>query len=44
VLINQTDKNVNVYADPFCVTPGLAVAPGYGSHVALGSGSFSVDR
>lgn len=44
VLINQTDKAVLIYADPFCLTPGLTVAPGYGSHVAPGSGSFSVDR
>jgi hypothetical protein len=44
VLVNQTDKDVIVYADPFCLTPGLTVAPGYGSHVALGSGSFSADR
>ncbi|MFC4857162.1 hypothetical protein [Actinophytocola glycyrrhizae] len=44
VLVNQTDKPVRVHGDPFCVTPGLTVAPGYGSHVAAGSGSFSVDR
>lgn len=44
VLINQTDKDVLIYGDPFCLTPGLTVAAGYGSHVAPGSGSFSVDR
>ncbi|MCN9242331.1 hypothetical protein NGF19_16280 [Streptomyces sp. RY43-2] len=41
VLTNRTDKPVTVYADPFCLTPGLVVQPGYGSHVAPGSGSFS---
>jgi hypothetical protein len=41
VLVNRTDRPVTVYADPFCLTPGLTVAPGYGSHVAPGSGSFS---
>ncbi|GAA4205464.1 hypothetical protein [Actinocatenispora rupis] len=41
VLTNQTDSPVHVYADPFCVTPSLTVNPGYGSHVAAGSGSFS---
>ncbi|MFI6348190.1 hypothetical protein [Streptomyces sp. NPDC050560] len=41
VLVNNTDRPVTVYADPFCVTPGLVVPPGYGSHVAPGSGSFS---
>jgi opacity protein-like surface antigen len=44
VLINQTDKDVKVYGDPFCTSPGLTVAPGFGSHVAPGSGAFSVDR
>lgn len=41
VLANRTDRPVTVYADPFCLTPGLIVKPGYGSHVAPGSGSFS---
>ncbi|PNG21360.1 hypothetical protein [Streptomyces cahuitamycinicus] len=41
VLTNHTDRPVTVYADPFCLTPGLTVEPGYGSHVAPGSGSFS---
>ncbi|MDQ3786171.1 MAG: hypothetical protein M3422_02875 [Actinomycetota bacterium] len=42
VLANQTDKAVVVHGDPFCFTPGLTVAPGYGSHVMPGSGAFSV--
>ena len=41
VLANRSDRPVTVYADPFCLTPGLIVRPGYGSHVAPGSGSFS---
>ncbi|MDA3643887.1 hypothetical protein LZ318_33265 [Saccharopolyspora indica] len=41
VLVNNTDKPVQIYGDPFCLTPSLTVAPGYGSHVAPGSGSFS---
>ncbi|MBE9373689.1 hypothetical protein IQ251_04410 [Saccharopolyspora sp. HNM0983] len=41
VLTNETDRPVRIYADPFCVTPGLEVQPGHGSHVAPGSGSFS---
>jgi hypothetical protein len=44
VLINQTDEDVLIYGDPFCLTPGLTVAPGFGSHVVPGSGSFSVVR
>jgi hypothetical protein len=44
VLVNQTDEDVTIYGDPFCIGPGLAVAPGFGSHVASGSGAFSVDR
>lgn len=42
VLVNRSDQPVTVYADPFCMTPGLTVLPGYGAHVAPGSGSFSV--
>jgi hypothetical protein len=42
VLINQTHDVVRVYGDPFCLGPSLEVAPDYGSHVAAGSGSFSV--
>lgn len=41
VLVNRTDQPVTVYADPFCLTPGLLVQPGYGSHLVAGSGSFS---
>ncbi|KAB8161255.1 hypothetical protein FH609_027310 [Streptomyces sp. 3MP-14] len=41
VLTNRTDGPVTIYGDPFCLTPGLTVQPGYGSHVAPGSGSFS---
>jgi hypothetical protein len=41
VLTNSTDRPVTVYADPLCLTPGLTVPPGYGAHVAPGSGSFS---
>ena len=42
VLVNQTDKPVRVYADPLCLSPSLTISPGYGSHVAPLSGSFSV--
>ncbi|PKW18384.1 hypothetical protein [Saccharopolyspora spinosa] len=42
VLNNQTDKPVQIYGDPFCMTPSLTVQPGRGSHVAPGSGSFSL--
>ncbi|GHF94387.1 MULTISPECIES: hypothetical protein [Amycolatopsis] len=42
VLVNETDRVVDTYADPFCVTPGVSVQPGYGTHVAPGTGSFSV--
>lgn len=41
VLTNGTDEPVRIYADPFCAGPSVAVQPGYGSHVAPGSGSFS---
>jgi hypothetical protein len=41
VLTNQTDGPVTLYADPFCATPSLTVQPGYGSHVAAGTGSFA---
>ncbi|WP_410586203.1 hypothetical protein [Amycolatopsis sp. lyj-23] len=42
VLVNETDEVVNTYVDPFCATPSVAVQPGYGTHVAPGTGSFSV--
>jgi Na+-transporting NADH:ubiquinone oxidoreductase subunit NqrA len=41
VLTNQSSGLVTVYADPYCMTPGLTVRPGYGSHVTPGAGSFS---
>ncbi|HEX2133593.1 MAG TPA: hypothetical protein VHH15_18775 [Actinophytocola sp.] len=43
VLVNQTDQPVEIYGDPLCLTPSLTVQPGFGSHVAPGSGSFSAD-
>jgi hypothetical protein len=42
VLINETDTVVNTYGDPLCLVPNLSVQPGYGAHVAPGTGSFSV--
>jgi hypothetical protein len=42
VLINETDQVVTTYGDPLCMTPSLPVQPGYGAHVAPGTGSFSV--
>jgi hypothetical protein len=41
VLINQSSGDVRIYGDPLCLTPDLTVHPGFGSHVASGSGSFS---
>ncbi|GAA0445685.1 hypothetical protein [Streptomyces olivaceiscleroticus] len=41
VLANRTDRPVQVYADPFCMTPSVTVPPGHGSHLAAGTGSFS---
>ncbi|GGX96456.1 hypothetical protein [Streptomyces minutiscleroticus] len=41
VLVNDTSGDVQIHGDPFCVSPGLTVQPGYGAHVAPGSGSFS---
>ncbi|WP_243787942.1 hypothetical protein [Saccharopolyspora gloriosae] len=41
VLINDTDDPVRIYADPFCVTPSLVIAPGHGAHIPPGTGSFS---
>lgn len=41
VLVNQSSGDVRIYADPLCLTPSLTIHPGYGSHVAPGSGSFS---
>jgi hypothetical protein len=42
VLNNQTDEPVTIHSDPFCVTPGPVVLPGFGMHVPEGYGSFSV--
>jgi hypothetical protein len=42
VLDNQTDAPVQIHPDPFCVTPGVTVLPGFGMHVPSGYGSFSV--
>ena|SRR5215203_6181059 len=42
VLSNRTDQPVRIYGDPFCMGASLTVQPGYGAHVASGSGSFSV--
>ncbi|RSN43403.1 hypothetical protein DMC64_22455 [Amycolatopsis sp. WAC 04197] len=44
VLLNQSSSEVVVHADPFCLTPGVPVEPGFGSHVPAGSGAFSVNR
>ncbi|MEZ7006295.1 hypothetical protein VM636_04330 [Streptomyces sp. SCSIO 75703] len=41
VLNNATDGPVRIYGDPFCLGPSVTVPPGYGAHVAPGSGSFS---
>ncbi|POX38938.1 hypothetical protein C3486_20780 [Streptomyces sp. Ru73] len=41
VLVNQLDRPVQVYGDPFCMTPSFTVQPGHGSHLAAGTGSFS---
>ncbi|GGL61470.1 hypothetical protein GCM10010129_01290 [Streptomyces fumigatiscleroticus] len=41
VLVNRTDGPVQIYGDPFCMSPSLAVQPGFGSHLPGGSGSFS---
>ncbi|MFI9450005.1 hypothetical protein [Amycolatopsis sp. NPDC052450] len=42
VLANLSSSDLVIHGDPFCLTPGLTVRAGYGSHVAAGSGSFSV--
>ncbi|ACU37723.1 hypothetical protein [Actinosynnema mirum] len=42
VLSNLTTKNVAIYADPFCFTLSLSVAPNSGSHVTPIAGSFRV--
>lgn len=42
VLANLTSAEVVVYGDPLCLSPGMRVQAGYGSHVPPGTGSFSV--
>lgn len=42
VLANLTSAEVGVHGDPLCLTPGMRVPAGYGSHVQPGTGSFSV--
>lgn len=41
VVVNLTDEDVVTYMDPFCLTPGVHIAPRHGSHVAPITGSFS---
>ncbi|MFE4591883.1 hypothetical protein [Streptomyces laurentii] len=41
VLGNHTDRTVRVYGNPFCLGPAVTVAPGHGTHVPGGAGSFS---
>jgi hypothetical protein len=41
VLVNQTSRTVYVHADPFCLTPGLPIRPGYGAHTGQLSSAFS---
>ena len=43
VLVNLTDQPVETYGDPLCLTPGLTVQPGYGTHVVPATGSFSAE-
>lgn len=44
VLVNDTDKPVRTFMDPFCLAPTLTVEPAHGAHVMPGTGSFSVQR
>ncbi|WP_414942741.1 hypothetical protein [Amycolatopsis sp. cmx-11-51] len=44
VLANLTSSKLVVHGDPLCLTPGVTVDPGYGSHVQPGSGAFSISR
>ncbi|MGV9351925.1 hypothetical protein [Streptomyces misionensis] len=41
VLVNETSRTVHLHADPFCLTPGIPVRPGYGAHTGQFSGAFS---
>ncbi|MFB4271561.1 hypothetical protein [Nonomuraea sp. GTA35] len=40
-LNNQTDRDVRVYADPYCLTPGMTIPAGHGAHVHPTTASFS---
>jgi len=42
LLVNTTDEDVKLYADPFCLTYSMVVPPGYGAHIPPVTGSFSV--
>lgn len=42
LLVNTTDKDVKLYADPLCLTYSMVVPPGYGSHIPPVTGTFSV--
>lgn len=42
LLVNTTDKDVKLYADPFCMAFSMVVPPGYGAHIPPVTGSFSV--
>ncbi|WP_340688030.1 hypothetical protein LCL61_18770 [Amycolatopsis coloradensis] len=42
VLANRTSAEVVIHGDPLCLTPGMRVQAGFGSHVPSGTGSFSV--
>lgn len=42
LLVNTTDKDVKLYADPLCLTYRMVVPPGYGAHIPPVTGSFSV--
>jgi hypothetical protein len=41
ILVNLTGTPIEIYADPSCATIPFVIAPGYGSHVAFGTGGFS---
>jgi hypothetical protein len=41
VLVNLTNRTIVIHGDPWCLTPGLEVKEGYGSHVTPAAGSFS---
>jgi hypothetical protein len=41
VVNNETPRTVYLHADPLCLTPGIPIRPGYGTHTTQVSGSFS---